>query len=148
VGRSRSVEGPYRDAQGVPLTASRAGGTPTLAQNGNRWVGAGHNAVVTDLAGQDWIVYHAIDRTDPFLNGTEGINRRPMLMDRLDWVHGWPAVRAGRGPSVGRQPGPATGGRSLTDFSSGLPRSYARTGSWTSADDPQSGLLARSAGRG
>ena len=27
-----------------PLTDSRAGGTPVLNQNGNRWVGAGHNA--------------------------------------------------------------------------------------------------------
>src|SRR3712207_9020215 len=50
----------------------------------SRWIGAGHNAIATDLAGQDWIVYHAIDRADPYLTGTEGINERPMLMDRLD----------------------------------------------------------------
>ena len=62
VGRSRSITGPYVDRQGVPLTTSRAGGTPTLMQNGNRWIGTGHNAIATDVAGQDWIVYHAIDR--------------------------------------------------------------------------------------
>lgn len=144
VGRSRSVSGPYVDAQGVRLTASRAGGTPTLVQNGNRWIGAGHNAVVTDLAGQDWIVYHAIDRADPYLDGTDGINQRPMLMDRLDWVHGWPAVRAGRGPSAKTQQGPATGGHSATDFTGGIPAGYDRRGSWSTAEDDQSGTLARS----
>ena len=45
-----------------------------LSQNGNRWVGTGHNAVITDFAGQDWIVYHAVDRTDPYYSGAR---RRP-----------------------------------------------------------------------
>jgi Glycosyl hydrolases family 43 len=108
VGRSLDLRGPYVDAQGTPLLASRAGGTPVLNQNGNRWVGAGHNAIARDVTGQDWIVYHALDRGDPYLNGTSGINQRPMLMDRLDWVHGWPVVRGGRGPSDTRQPAPVT----------------------------------------
>ena len=131
VGRSKKITGPYVDQQGVPLLASRAGGTPVLVQNGNRWVGAGHNAVATDLAGRDWIVYHAIDRADPYLNGTDGINRRPMLVDRLDWVKGWPAVRAGRGPSTGQQQGPATDGRWSTTFDVGVPARWRQTGAWT-----------------
>jgi hypothetical protein len=110
VGRSRDLRGPYVDQQGVPLVASRAGGTPVLTQNGNRWIGAGHNAIARDVAGQDWIVYHAIDRADPYLDGTAGINRRPMLMDRLDWIDGWPAVRAGRGPSEQPERAPVTTG--------------------------------------
>lgn len=116
VGRSRSLAGPYLDRDGVPLLASQAGGTPVLYQNGNRWVGAGHNAVVTDRAGQDWTVYHAIDRSDPYLDGTDGINERPMLLDRLDWVGGWPVVRSGRGPSETPQQGPATTGPTVTTF--------------------------------
>jgi arabinan endo-1,5-alpha-L-arabinosidase len=100
-GRSRSPLGPYVDANGVSLNQSRVGGTPVISQNGNRWIGAGHNAVVTDLAGQDWFVYHAIDRNVPYLNEPFGINRRPMLLDRLDWIGGWPVVRAGAGPSDG-----------------------------------------------
>lgn len=108
VGRSRSLTGPFVDRQGVPLLASRAGGTPTIYQNGNRWIGAGHNAVVRDLAGQDWALYHAIDRSDPYLDGTDGINERPMLLDRLDWVDGWPVLNGGRGPSAGERPVPAT----------------------------------------
>ena len=114
VGRSRSLTGPYVDQQGVSLTASRAGGTPSLVQNGNRWIGAGHNAVVTDLAGQDWFAYHAIDRADPYLDGTDGINERPMLLDRLDWVDGWPVARAGAGPSEDPQAAPVTSGRSVS----------------------------------
>jgi arabinan endo-1,5-alpha-L-arabinosidase len=145
VGRSRSVAGPYVDAQGVSLTASRAGGTPTLVQNGNAWVGAGHNAVVTDLAGQDWILYHAINRADPYLDGTEGINERPMLLDRLDWVDGWPAVRAGRGPSNSRQTGPATGSSWSTDFSGSTSR-WRSTGAWSRATDLASGGYVRSHG--
>ena len=90
VGRSRDLRGPYVDQQGTPLLASRTGGTPVLTQNGNRWIGAGHNAIAEDVAGRDWIVYHAIDRGDPYLDGTAGINQRPMLMDRLDWLAGWP----------------------------------------------------------
>lgn len=141
VGRSRSITGPYRDQQGVSLTTSRAGGTPTLVQNGNAWIGAGHNAVVSDLAGQDWIVYHALDRADPYLVGTEGINERPMLLDRLDWVDGWPAVRAGRGPSEGRRRGPVTAGRAVTNFEAGVPAAFRRTGTWARDRDRQSGRL-------
>lgn len=129
VGRSRAIAGPYVDKQGVPLNASRAGGTPTLVQNGNRWIGAGHNAVATDVRGQDWIVYHAIDRADPYLDGTDGINERPMLMDRLDWVDGWPVVRSDQGPSEAQQPGPTTA----------LATATASPGDWTRTPDAQAG---------
>ena len=51
VGRSTDLRGPYVDEQGQPLVASRAGGTPVLYQNGNRWIGAGHNAIARDVDG-------------------------------------------------------------------------------------------------
>lgn len=97
-GRSRSPRGPFVDRLGVPLTARRAGGTPVISINGNRWVGPGHNSVVTDAAGQDWFAYHAIDRGDPYLDPPNplNINKRPMLLDRLDWVGGWPSARGRR----------------------------------------------------
>lgn len=138
VGRSRAITGPYLDQEGVPLNTSRGGGTPTLVQNGNRWVGAGHNAVATDVRGQDWIVYHAIDRTDPYLDGTDGINERPMLMDRLDWVGGWPQVRSGQGPSETTQPGPTTT----------LAAPSPSRGDWVAAPDAQAptALTSTSAG--
>jgi len=105
-GRSRSPLGPFTDAEGTSLLASRVGGTTVLTQNGNRFVGAGHHAVVTDAEGRDFITYHAIDRNNPWLTTPFGINRRPMLLDRLDWVDGWPRTRAGAGPSDTPQPSP------------------------------------------
>ncbi|WIB78713.1 family 43 glycosylhydrolase [Curtobacterium sp. MCPF17_002] len=106
VARSRSPLGPFTDQDGVAITSTRVGGTPMLAQNGNRWVGTGHNTVVTDFAGQDWIVYHAVDRKDPYYAGQATYTKRPVLIDPLDWVRGWPVVRGGAGPSDTVQPGP------------------------------------------
>ncbi len=108
-GRSKSPLGPFVDADGIPLLASAVGGTTVITQNGNRWIGAGHHAIATDTEGRDFIVYHAIDRDEPWLNQPFGINRRPMLLDRLDWIDGWPRARAGAGPSEGPQPAPVTG---------------------------------------
>lgn len=47
VGRSANLLGPYVDRTGASFLDSRAGGTPLLSANGNRWIGPGHNAVVT-----------------------------------------------------------------------------------------------------
>jgi regulation of enolase protein 1 (concanavalin A-like superfamily) len=110
VGRATNPRGPFLDANGVSLAASRVGGTPVITQNGNRWIGTGHNGLLTDLSGQDYLVYHAIDRGVPYLNEPYGVNRRPMLMDRLDWIDGWPTVRAGAGASDTPQPAPVTTG--------------------------------------
>lgn len=148
VGVADDVTGPYVDREGVPLLQSRAGGTPVLYQNGNTWVGTGHNGLVTDLSGQDWVVYHAIDPADPYLDGTDGINERPMLLDRLDWVDGWPSVNAGAGPSDTRMRAPATDGRVVTDFSDGLERVLRTQGRWTTATDADSGAHLRSRGAG
>ena len=140
-GRSRSPLGPFVDADGISLLASAVGGTTVLTQNGNAWVGAGHHAVVTDTRGQTFIVYHAIDRDQPWLGEPFGINRRPMLIDRLDWIDGWPRTRAGAGPSEGPQPAPVTG--SALGITAEDP---ARQGIWSIAagpEDPQSGATAR-----
>jgi arabinan endo-1,5-alpha-L-arabinosidase len=64
--------------------------------------------VFTDLAGRDWFLYHAIDRGHPYLDEPFGINRRPMLMDRLCWTGGWPSVRAGRWALETPQQAPVT----------------------------------------
>jgi hypothetical protein len=96
-GRSKSPTGPFVDRDGVSLLTSRVGGTPVIQPNGNRWIGTGHNAVV-HAYGRDWLVYHAIDRAEPFLNEPYGINRRPMLIDPLRWRGGWPTATASDGP--------------------------------------------------
>ncbi len=107
VGRSESPMGPFLDKEGRSMTESRVGGSIVVTPNGNKWVGTGHNAVVTDLAGQDYFVYHAIDRGDPYLDEPFGINERPMLLDRLDWKKGWPTVRGGAWASEDAKPAPA-----------------------------------------
>jgi arabinan endo-1,5-alpha-L-arabinosidase len=108
VGRSSSPRGPFLDREGESMTESRVGGTLVVTPNGNKWIGTGHNAVVTDLAGQDWLAYHAIDRSDPYLDEPFGINERPMLIDRLDWTNDWPTVRGGAWASEDSQPAPVT----------------------------------------
>ena len=108
VGRSKSPMGPFLDKDGRDMNASVTGGTLVVTQNGNTWIGAGHNAMFTDASGRDWLLYHAIDKDNPWLNQPHGINRRPMLMDRIDWIDGWPVVNAGAGPSDKPMPAPVT----------------------------------------
>jgi arabinan endo-1,5-alpha-L-arabinosidase len=105
--RSRNPMGPFRDRDGNSILASRVGGTPVLSMNGNRWVGPGHNTVFRDFDGQWWTIYHAIDRNNPYIDESINLNRRPALLDPVDWVKGWPTVRAGRWISERRMPAPA-----------------------------------------
>lgn len=107
VGRSTSPLGPFVDQQGNLLTDAQAGGTPFLTQNGNRWVGTGHNTVFQDAAGDWWTIYHAVDQEDPFFETVPGFTKRPALLDAIDWVNGWPTVNGGSGPSDSKMRAPA-----------------------------------------
>lgn len=68
--------------------------------------------VAVPASSKGWLVYHGIPSDNPDLlpasNGTLKLTRRPMLTDRLDWIDGWPALRAGAGPSGTAQPAPTT----------------------------------------
>jgi arabinan endo-1,5-alpha-L-arabinosidase len=99
VGRARTPEGPFLDRLGNDMAKGRAGGTPVLGQNGNRWVGVGHNTVFTDAAGQWWTIYHGIDVNEPFFSAKDKLTRRLALLDRIDWVEGWPVAANGSAPS-------------------------------------------------
>lgn len=142
-GRSRSPEGPFVDRDGVSLDTARVGGTQVIAPNGNRWVGTGHNAVLTDDAGQDWFVYHAIPRDDPYL--APDISRRPMLVDRLDWIDGWPTVRAGLGASDTPRADPVTSAALDDTFAPGSlgGRWQAVSGDWVRRRGVTAGGYAR-----
>jgi hypothetical protein len=152
VGRSRDPRGPFTDRDGLRLDVSRAGGTPVVAPNGNKWVGTGHNGLITDLAGQDWLAYHAIDRADPYLDEPFGINERPMLLDRLDWIGGWPTVRAGAWASEKPVTAPVTRTPVQDDFDTLSARQWRTAdGRWAVADGRLRGqgtLLARAPQRG
>ena len=106
-GRSDSPTGPFLDREGNSLLQGRVGGTPAIVQNGNRWVGTGHNEVFTDMAGRDWTVFHGVDRNNPYFAGAPGFTKRPVLLDALDWIGGWPVVNAGAGPSDTPERAPA-----------------------------------------
>jgi arabinan endo-1,5-alpha-L-arabinosidase len=102
VARSRSATGPFE-------TLARATGARTSAilERSGRWNAPGHNSVVTDAHGDDWIVYHAVDVRRPRAKPTDDVNtRRVMLIDRLVYVDGWP--RVDRAPSDAPRPRPAT----------------------------------------
>ncbi len=89
VARSRSATGPFEERTGAILEARGA------------WHAPGHNSVVEDKNGDSWIVYHAVDTKRPRTKATDDINtRRIMLIDRLVWKDGWPAVE---GPTTGPQ---------------------------------------------
>ncbi|WP_157451747.1 family 43 glycosylhydrolase [Deinococcus aquatilis] len=120
-GRSASPTGPFVDKEGVSLLDPRVGGTPVISMNGNRWVGPGHNAVFTDAGGQDWTVYHAINENDPYFT-PGGVNKRPVLLDPLDWVEGWPTVRGGQWASDGVMPAPAAQAGQLSAYVPTAPR--------------------------
>ncbi|SFC58415.1 Beta-xylosidase [Nocardioides terrae] len=130
VGRSHSPFGPFVDDAGVDLMSLSSKGGFVLAPNGNGFTGLGHNAVQTDLSGQDWLVYHGIDDADPDFPpvqtraGRLQLSKRPMMIDRLDWIDGWPVVNAGAGATVSGGTAPVTTGPVDDDFAAGL-------GSWT-----------------
>lgn len=107
VGRSEDILGPYVDRDGFSLLEGRVGGTPVISMNGNRWVGPGHNDVFVDFDGQWWTVYHAVDRNDPYFEGAVGFTKRPVLLDAIDWIDGWPTVRGGEWASDTPQHAPA-----------------------------------------
>jgi arabinan endo-1,5-alpha-L-arabinosidase len=108
-GRSKSPLGPFVDREGASFLSSRVGGTPVLSMNGNRWVGPGHSSIITDFAGQDWMLYHAVDSTAPYFAKVDSDLplKRHLMLDPLDWIDGWPTVRGGLWASDAPQPAPA-----------------------------------------
>jgi arabinan endo-1,5-alpha-L-arabinosidase len=107
VARSEDPLGPFLDRDGVSMLDEGVGGTPVLAQNGNDWVGPGHNTLIQDRAGQWWTFYHAVVEAEPYFEGEPGLTRRPLLLDPVHWEDGWPIVNDHAGPSGAPQPVPA-----------------------------------------
>ena len=122
VGRAADVLGPYVDREGVSLLSGRVGGTPFLTMNGNRWVGLGHNSVFQDFDDQWWTVYHAVDQNDPYFEGAVGFTKRPVLLDPIDWINGWPTVRGGFGASDNPMHAPAAQPGTKTNYRTKTPK--------------------------
>lgn len=89
VGRSDRLFGPYMNRTGETMMNNHH---EVLIHKNDAFVGAGHNSeIVSDAKGNDWFFYHAVSAKHP-----EG---RVLMMDRIDWVDGWPSVK-GSSPSV------------------------------------------------
>jgi len=63
----------------------------------------GHNSVITDASGTDFLVYHAYPK---------GKDYRAVLLDKIEYKNDWPVINGGNGPSSGQQQG--TSGSSST----------------------------------
>jgi arabinan endo-1,5-alpha-L-arabinosidase len=88
VARSTSATGPFE----VLRSASGAAAQPIL-QASDKWIAPGHNGVVRDAAGVDWMLYHAVDILHPYLiPGNTAISRRVLMLDRITYTNGWPVV--------------------------------------------------------
>jgi arabinan endo-1,5-alpha-L-arabinosidase len=90
VARAHHPAGPYQ-------TLGDATGTEgTILVENERWLAPGHNSIITDASGQDWLLGHAIDRQQPTfdaINDEQGYARRPMILCRVDYTaDGWPTV--------------------------------------------------------
>jgi arabinan endo-1,5-alpha-L-arabinosidase len=101
VARSRTPTGPFEtleQARGVPHSL--------MLFKSERWLAPGHNCIVTDKAGDAWIIYHAIDVDRPRQRQEDEINsRRILLIDKIEWKDGWPFVGT---PSDEPRPAPVT----------------------------------------
>jgi arabinan endo-1,5-alpha-L-arabinosidase len=88
----------YENFQPIP-------GDYVIVKPNDHWDAPGHNCIIADAVGDEWIVYHAVDTTDRFIPGTN-IFLRKMCIDRLCYTDdGWPFVEGGS-PSFTRREGP------------------------------------------
>jgi beta-xylosidase len=83
VGRSDNLFGPYLNKQGESMMYFR----PNVILHGDSiFAGPGHNAeIVTDDAGDDWLLYHSFLKSAP----EKG---RVLCLDKIVWKEGWPEI--------------------------------------------------------
>lgn len=107
VGRSESLFGPYLNKNGKDMGRNNGQvilfGHIPFEENQGHIAGPGHNAIIQDDNGDDWIVYHGIPYDRPVLSS--GATRRPLFIDKINWVDGWPEIENAR-PSITPQDAP------------------------------------------
>jgi arabinan endo-1,5-alpha-L-arabinosidase len=92
-------EGPAGNFKKIP-------GNHLILQPNDHWDSPGHNSVIADDAGNEWMIYHAVDTKDRFIPGTDRCLRK-MCMDRILYSNeGWPYVEDAS-PSFTLREGPA-----------------------------------------
>ena len=87
VGRADSVYGPYFDKNSRAMTDD---GYEVLIKSSTKFAGPGHGSVFDVHNGNIWIIYNAFDLSDV----SKG---RTLMLDRVNWIDGWPSVRGSIG---------------------------------------------------
>ena len=101
VARSRSATGPFEK-----FSSATGAATSAILEKRGLWFAPGHNSTITDAAGRDWIVYHAVDLRRARTKPTDDLNtRRILLIDPIEWRDGWPRIE-NNGPSTERKQAP------------------------------------------
>lgn len=84
VGRSQNIMGPYVNKSGKDMIGVNH--ESVLKGNGS-FSSPGHcSRIITDEDGGEWILYHAYPNDKNF---------RCLMLDKLEWVNGWPVVNGG-----------------------------------------------------
>ena len=83
VGRADKIDGPYYNKGGETMLS---GSSELLIGSSSKFVGLGHGTVFNVSDGTTWILYNAYDMS----NIKKG---RTLMLDRIQWVGGWPLVR-------------------------------------------------------
>lgn len=80
-------------------------GEYVIMQPNNHFDAPGHNCIINDAQGNEWMIYHAVDTKERFITGTNKFLRK-MCMDRILYTNGgWPYV-INSSPSFTTQKGP------------------------------------------
>lgn len=96
VGRSKDLLGPYFGKLGINI---KYGLGSKVIDEGTQFVGVGHNSVIIDDNGDYWLIYHGIDKDDPYVDN--GGPRRPLMIDKIIWSkNGWPKIENFRASEV------------------------------------------------
>lgn len=80
-------------------------GDHLILQPNDHWDSPGHNSIIEDAAGNEWMIYHAVDPKDRYIPNTDKFLRK-MCMDRIHYTaDGWPFIN-NHSPSFTLQEGP------------------------------------------
>lgn len=91
VARADHAQGPF-----TRLGETNESKSSTILIRSEEWNAPGHNSIIVDEAGNDWIFYHAIMTSDSIVAQGEALDRndkRVMLLDRVYYKDGWPYVK-------------------------------------------------------
>lgn len=113
ISRSRSATGPFETLQSTGKPNS------VILEKNAEWIAPGHNSVIRDDAGNDWIFYHAISAKERNLSKENTVGgdrdvRRVMLMNQLVYSNGWVFAEGGT-PTIKSKQTPKISGKAKVE---------------------------------